>query len=134
MTADGKGLVGYAGAVLLRRLADRIGLTGALGGVLPAGGVGWRDRAVVLVHLAIGIALGARSVLEAEQLALHQRRIFGAVASDSTMYRPLSGLDTDALAAIGRVRASVRRAVWSRLHLRPGGFPWLTIAGKRLHS
>lgn len=22
--------------------------------------------------------------------------------------------------------------MWSLLHLRPGGFPWLTVAGKRL--
>jgi len=27
----------------------------------------------------------------------------------------------------------VRRGVWSLLHLRPGGFPWLVIAEKRLH-
>lgn len=26
----------------------------------------------------------------------------------------------------------MRRHVWSLLHLRPGGFPWLTVAGKRL--
>jgi hypothetical protein len=31
------------------------------------------------------------------------------------------------------VRARVRRHVWSLLALRPGGFPWLSIAGKRLH-
>ncbi|SCE54693.1 hypothetical protein GA0115245_14826, partial [Streptomyces sp. di188] len=34
MVADGKGLVGQAGAVLLRKLADRTGLTAALAGVL----------------------------------------------------------------------------------------------------
>ncbi|WP_371666608.1 hypothetical protein OG985_46380 [Streptomyces sp. NBC_00289] len=32
------------------------------------------------------------------------------------------------------MRARVRRHVWSLLHLRPGGFPWLTVAGKRLHG
>ena len=30
VTGDGEGLVGHAGAVLLRKLADRAGLTGAL--------------------------------------------------------------------------------------------------------
>ncbi|WP_461092195.1 hypothetical protein [Streptomyces incanus] len=36
VAADGKGLVGQAGAVLLRRLADRVGLTRGLAGVLPS--------------------------------------------------------------------------------------------------
>ncbi|MFG3002286.1 IS1380 family transposase [Streptomyces sp. NPDC048340] len=134
MRADGKGLVGHAGVVLLRRLADRVGLTEALAGVFPAGGPGWRDRAVVFVQLAISIALGARSVLEAEQLALHHERLTGPMVSDSTVHRTLDLLDGDRLAAIARVRAKVRRVVWSWLTLRPGGFPWLTVAGKRLHN
>ncbi|MER7960359.1 IS1380 family transposase, partial [Streptomyces sp. NPDC096030] len=131
--ADGKGLVGHAGVVLLRRLADRSGLTEALAGVFPEGGPGWRDRAVVFVQLAISITLGARSVLESEQLALHHQRLTGPRVSDSTVHRTLEMLDSDRLAAIARVRAKVRRVVWSWLTLRPGGFPWLTIAGKRLH-
>ncbi|MER5214232.1 hypothetical protein ABT063_27585 [Streptomyces sp. NPDC002838] len=44
--ADGKGLLGHAGAVLLRKLADRVGLTSAPAAVMPQGsGVGWRERA-----------------------------------------------------------------------------------------
>ena len=31
VTGEGEGLVGHAGAVLLRKLADRAGLTAALG-------------------------------------------------------------------------------------------------------
>ncbi|WP_338672180.1 IS1380 family transposase [Streptomyces sp. SCSIO 30461] len=131
--ADGKGLVGHAGVVLLRRLADRSGLTGALSGVFPTGGPGWRDRAVVLVHLAISIALGARSVAEAGQLAWHHERVMGPGVSDSTVHRTLNLCDADRIAAINRARARIRRTVWSWLALRPGGFPWLTIAGKRLH-
>lgn len=60
VTADGKGLVGYAGAVLLRKVADRVGLTGGLAELLPAGaGHGWRERAHVVVQLAVAIVLGA---------------------------------------------------------------------------
>ncbi|MFD6325261.1 hypothetical protein ACFWOL_20845, partial [Streptomyces sp. NPDC058442] len=52
VAADGKRLIGHAGAVLLRRCADRTGLTQALATVLPSSTVaGWRDRAAVLVHL-----------------------------------------------------------------------------------
>jgi hypothetical protein len=35
VAADGRGLVGHAGAVLLRRLADRVALTGELARALP---------------------------------------------------------------------------------------------------
>lgn len=67
MVVHGKGLVGHAGAVLLRKLADRTGLASALTDVLPTGaGTGWRDRAVVLVRLAVAIVLGARNLSEAE--------------------------------------------------------------------
>lgn len=132
--ADGKGLVGHAGAVLLRKLADRTGLTGALAAVLPRGvGAGWRDRAQVLVHLAVAIALGARNLLEAEQLQTHHQGLFGPTASDSTMCRTLAILDEPTRARIAKIRARIRRHVWSCLAVRPGGFPWLTVAGKHLH-
>lgn len=36
VAADGRGLVGQAGVVLLRRLADRVGLTGELAKALPS--------------------------------------------------------------------------------------------------
>ena len=38
VTGDGDGLVGHARAVLLRKLADRVGLTGALGPTLARAG------------------------------------------------------------------------------------------------
>ncbi|MBL3671713.1 IS1380 family transposase [Streptomyces sp. M2CJ-2] len=125
-------MVGHSGAVLLRRLADRSGLVTALTRVFPAGGSGWRDRGVVFVQLAVSIVLGARSVLQAEQLGLHHRRLFGPVASDSTVRRLLAGFDEDMFAALSRARARVRRIVWTWLALRPQGFPWLTVAGKHL--
>ncbi|WP_338898257.1 IS1380 family transposase [Streptomyces sp. TG1A-60] len=133
VVADGKRLVGHAGAVLLRRCADRTGVTEALAGVLPSStAAGWRDRAGVLVHLAIAIVLGAANLSEAEQLHLRRRPLFGLAASDSTARRTPAALDEAALARIARARAGVRRHVWGLLHLRPGGFPWLTVAGKRL--
>ncbi|WP_406191700.1 transposase [Streptomyces sp. NBC_01017] len=131
--ADGKGLVGHAGVVLLRRCADQVGLTGALAAVLPVGvGHGWRERAAVVVQLAVAIALGAVNLSEAEQLALHHRNLFGPAASDSTTRRTLAALDESALTRMAKARRTVRRHVWSLLHLRPGGFPWLSVAGRRL--
>ncbi|WP_267974121.1 transposase [Streptomyces seoulensis] len=49
------------------------------------------------------------------------------------MRRTLDAMDAGLPAKIGQVRARVRRHVWSLLAVRPGGFPWLTVAGKRLH-
>ncbi|MFJ2034117.1 transposase [Streptosporangium sp. NPDC087985] len=135
VTADGKGLVGHAGAVLLHKIADRVGLTEALGGLWPGGpSATWRDRAHVFVSLATAIMCGARSVLEAERLQAHHAALFGVAPSDSTTRRALTGLDEAMLARIAKARARVRRRVWGLLHLRPGGFPWLTVAGKRLRG
>jgi hypothetical protein len=44
VTTDGNGVVGHAGAALLRELADRLGLTRALGWVSRAPGVATRMR------------------------------------------------------------------------------------------
>jgi hypothetical protein len=133
VTADGKGLAGHAGAVLLRKLADRIGLTQGLAGVLPTStAAGWRERAGVLVQLAVSTALGARSLLESEQLQLHHQGLFGPAVSDSTTRQVLAGFDEPMLKRIANVRRRVRRHVWMLLRLRPGGFPWLTVAGRAL--
>src|SRR3954447_22558865 len=56
VAADAKGIIGHAGAVLLRACADQTGLTGALSGALRVRGrsPGW-DRGAVLVQLAVAI-------------------------------------------------------------------------------
>jgi hypothetical protein len=131
--ADGKRLVGYAGVVLLRKVADRVGLTRALAVVLPRGtGPGWRDRGVVLVQLACAIVLGATNVLAAEQLQHQWRALFPKPVSDSTLRRALEAVDGPVAARIERVRAVIRRAVWTWLALRPAGFPWISVCGRRL--
>ena len=133
VAADGKGLVGHAGAVLLHQVADRVGLTAALGALWPGGGSAtWRDRAHLLLGLAGAIVLGAKNLSEAEQLQAHHTALLGTPASDSTTYRALAALDESALHRIAKARARVRRHVWGLLALRPGGFPWLVVAGKRL--
>ncbi|MEV4562082.1 transposase [Kitasatospora sp. NPDC049285] len=132
VTADSKGLIGHAGAVLLRACADRTGLTAALARVLPRGGTGWRDRAEVVVGLSTAIVLGVKNLLGAEQLQAHQQPLLGRPPSDSTMRRTLAGVDERLLARIGRACGRVRRHVWNLLAARPAGFPWLTVAGKRL--
>lgn len=132
VAVGGKGLVGHAGAVLLRQCADRTGLTGALNAVLPQGtGPGWWDRGTVLVCLATAIVLGATSMSDIGLLA-HQALVFADPPSESTVRRALDELDETALRRIGKARAQVRARVWELLARRPQGFPWLTVAGKLL--
>ena len=91
VVAGGKGLVGHAGAVLLRRCADRTGLTRALSAVAPKSkGPGWWDRGAVLVTVAVSIVLGATSMSDIKLLA-HQVGVFGDPPSDSTAAAPLTG-------------------------------------------
>lgn len=122
--ADDDNLIGHAGVVLLRKVADRVGLATALSAALPKGtGPGRRDRGVVLVQLACAIVLGATNVLETERLQGHWRRLFPQPVSDSTVRRTLEAIDAPVAARIERARAAIRRVVWTLLALRPGGFP-----------
>ena len=131
--ADGKNLIGHAGVVLLRKVADRVGLATALSAALPKGtGPGWRDRGMALVQLACAIVLGATNILQAEQLQYHGRALFPRPVSDSTLRRTLAAIDAPAAARIERVRAAIRRVVWTLLALRPGGFPWISVCGREL--
>ena len=135
VSASGKNLVGHAGAVLLRACADRTGLTGALSGVVPSSAAaGWWDRGVTLVGTAIGIVLGAVNLSDVERVWAQQVAVFGAPASDSTIHRALAAVDEGLLAKVAKARARVRRHVWMLLRLRPGGFPWLVVAGKQLRG
>jgi hypothetical protein len=63
VAADGAGLAGHAGAVLLRKAADQAGLTAQLGVALrKAGSSPLFDRGGVLVSPAVAITPGAASM------------------------------------------------------------------------
>jgi hypothetical protein len=129
---DAQGLIGHAGAVLLRKLADQCGLTPALGAALGRKGkIPLIDRGMALVSMAVAIALGARSMSDIAVLA-HQEPVFGAAPSDTTVRRTLELADARTLDKIARARAAVRGHVWQLICARPAGFPWLAIAGKLL--
>ena len=132
LSAGGRKLVGKAGIVPVRRLADKVGLTDALSSVLvrrdfhPV-----HDRGGVLVSAACAVLLGARSIAGIEvmrQAAL----VLGHPASASTLYRTLDAIGPVPLAKIGSARARVRARVHGLLDLRPGGFPWIRVDGKPL--
>src|SRR6266851_636542 len=133
VTADGKGLVGHAGTVLLRKAADQAGLTTALSAALRKAGTSpLLDRGIVLVSLAAAIALGATSMSDIAVLA-HLAPVLGDAPSGPTVRRALDLAGTPAvLDRIARARARARAHVWTLIEQAPAGFPWLAIAGKTL--
>jgi hypothetical protein len=132
VTGDGEGLVGHAGAVLLRKLAGQAGLTAALGPALTrAGKFPLVDRGIALVSMAVAIVLGATSMNDITLLA-HHAPVLGAEPSDTTVRRTLELADPSTLEKAARVRAAIRAHIWSLIAARPAGFPWLAIAGKML--
>src|SRR6266568_809283 len=132
VTPAAEGLIGHAGAVLLRKLADQCGLTSALGAALGRKGkFPLIDRGIALVSMAVAITLGAASMSDIAMLA-HQEPVLGAAPSDTTVRRTLELADARTLDKIARARAAVRRHVWPLICATPAGFPWLAIAGKLL--
>jgi hypothetical protein len=117
VTTDGTGVVGHAGAALLRELADRVGLTAALG---------WRDPqgrrhpdAAVLRDLAVMLADGGDCLSDLAVLR-DQPALFGPVASTPTAWRVVerTASDPDGLARLRAARAHARARAWAA-----GGHP-----------
>jgi hypothetical protein len=132
VASDADGLIGHAGAVLLRKLADRCGLTSALGAALGrAGKFPLIDCGIALVPMAVAIALGATSMSDIALLA-HQELVFGAPPSDTAIRRTLELAGGTTLRKLARARAKVRAHAWNLIAATPAGFPWLRIAGKPL--
>jgi hypothetical protein len=133
VTAEGTGLVGHAGAILLRKAADQAGLAAWLSAALREKGTSPAfDRGILLVSLATAIALGATSMSDIALLA-HLAPVLGDAPSGPTVRRALDLAGTAAaLDRIARARAKARAHAWKLIQDTPAGFPWLVIAGKTL--
>jgi hypothetical protein len=102
VTGEGTGIVSHAGLGLLRRLADKTGLTDGLSRALASGRV--------LADLACVIADGGLGISDFRVLA-DQREAFGQAASVPTAYRTLEG-DRPGLAAdagLSRMSAGINQ-------------------------
>ena len=115
VTSDGQGVASYAGSRLLADLADRTGLTDALGDALA--GVRRRrsahDPGRVLTDLAVMLAGGGRGI---SGLAVLRDRpeLFGQVASTATAWRVLDSIDSCRLSAVRAARALARERLWAQ--------------------
>jgi hypothetical protein len=113
VTTDGTGVVGHAGAALLRELADRLGLTAALGWRGPQGRRRHPDAAV-LRDLAVVLADGGDCLSDLAVLR-DQPALFGPVASTPTAWRVVerAAQDPDGLARLRAARAQARARAWA---------------------
>jgi hypothetical protein len=113
VTTDGTGVVSHAGAALLRGLADRVGLTGALGWHRAGGRRRHRDAAV-LRDLAVMLADGGDCLSDLAALR-DQPELFGPVASTPTAWRVVERVatDPDGLARLRAARAHGRARAWA---------------------
>jgi len=124
VTSDGKGLVGHAGAILLRKAADQAGLTVQLSAALRKKGTApLLDRGIVLASVAVSIALGATSMSDIVLLA-HLAPVLADAPSGPTVRRALDLAGTPAmLDRIARARAKARTHVWDLAAKIPAGVP-----------
>jgi Transposase DDE domain group 1 len=128
--ADGRGVVGHAGARLLADLADATGLTAAFGDALAPLRVrrSGHDPGRVAVDLAVMLADGGEAIADLAVLR-NQADLFGPVASDPTAWRLLSDLDATGLARLRSARAQARELAWAQAAETRTGLPESTAAG-----
>ena len=119
LAVDGQGssVVPNAGAVVLLRTAETVGLNTALSQAVAP----WRrplarhDPGKILLDLAVSLAVGGDCLADLAQLRAAPE-VFGPVASDPTVSRLIDTLAADApaaLAAIASARATARATAWS---------------------
>jgi hypothetical protein len=116
VSADGRGLVSQAGALLLLETLRATGL----GQDLSCGLARWRapravhDPGKILTDLVVALALGGDCLADVAVLRA-QPELCGPVASDPVVSRLVSALAADvprALKAIRRARAAARERAW----------------------
>lgn len=109
LTSGGDRAVSGAGLFVLGGFADRVGLSGALA---PRGErAPTHDRGVLLTHLCLALAGGGEACSDIEHLRA-QPELFGPVASDSTLWRALSGVGDEELDGLWQAAGAVRERVW----------------------
>jgi Transposase DDE domain group 1 len=119
VTADGSGVVPLAGAVAVRLLADRVGLTNGLSAALARRGFApAHDRGQVWVDVATTLTAGGEAIADIDSLR-HQTGLLGPVASPPTVWRVLDEATPAGLARVEKARARVRRHVWGLLPALP---------------
>ena len=137
----GRGVIGHAGVVLPRLLADRVGLTAGLRRVVARRGfLPGRDRGRLLTDTVAALIAGATCLADVEALT-RQQALFGrrGGASDTTVLRGLSEfadqLRVDGLpgSKLAQMLAKVRAVAWRHIVAgNDGRLPAVMVAGAPL--
>ena len=131
-TGDDDRLIGYAGALPLRLLAERAGLRAGLSAAMRRRGFDpVYDRGQVFLDLALMLILGGEAISDFQGLR-HLAPVTRAVPSTPTVWRALSEAGDLQLARVNAAVTGFRRYWWAILAGRPEGFPWLRVAGREL--
>jgi hypothetical protein len=132
LVGDDDRLVGFAGALPLRLLAERSGLRAGLSAAMARPGFDpVYDRGQVLIDLALTQVLGGEAISDFQGLR-HLAPVIGPVASTPTVWRALSETGELQLTRLNAAVTAFRRYWWGLLADRPEGFPWLRVAGREL--
>lgn len=131
VTTDGDGVASHAGTRLLADLADRTGLTAALGEALDPTRQRRSDHdpGRVLVDLAVMLADGGRGI-SGPAVLRDRPELFGPVASTATAWRVLDSVDAGVLAAIRAGRAGARERLWAQRAETVGPIPGYEAGGR----
>ena len=111
----GDQVVAHVGLHALGAFADRLGLGDSLSARIPMSGerIPVHDRGKVLVQAMLMLAGGGEACSDIEHLRA-QGSLFGAVPSDSTLYRTFREIGSSTLAGLREATAEVRSEVWRR--------------------
>lgn len=114
ISADGEGIVNHVGALLLKEMADRIGLTDDLGRALSGARVrrSEYDPAEILRDISVMLANGGDCIADLAALR-GQSVLFGNVAPDVTAWRAVRNTAPKCLAGIKAARATARARAWA---------------------
>ncbi len=118
----GEQVVAHVGLHALGSLADRLGLGAALSARVPQPRFRFHDRGKVLTQAMLMLAGGGEACSDIERLRA-QPTLFGAVPSDSTLYRTIRSIDAVALDGVWEAMADTRAGVWRRSAATTGTAP-----------
>jgi hypothetical protein len=113
--AGGDQVVAHVGLHALGSFADRLRVGELLSARIPVTGVRLplHDRGKVLVQAMLMLAGGGEACADIEHLRL-QGSLFGAVPSDSTLYRTFRQVSASTRAGLWEAMGEVRARVWRR--------------------
>lgn len=112
VTGDGDGLVSHAGIAWLAETADLSGLTAGLSAAMAGVPQRRHDAGRTLAQMVLALADGA-TCLSDLAAARAQPAVFGAVASEATVWRTFNHVASVELRGIAVARAAARAHAWA---------------------